>query len=138
MRMIQVARLITLYGISNCDSVRRAKKFLTGRGANFHFHDFRKDGLAARQVQDWLQRIDAEQLINKRSTSWKNLSTQEREVLGDPAINKSGSKQQQAAIAILVAQPTLVKRPLVQFEHGQLVAGFAEQSYIDLLAAEPV
>ena len=71
-----------LYGISNCDTVKKAKNWLETNNLDYRFHDFRKQGLETETVQDWLNQIPWDKLLNKRSTTWRNLDTevQQREL----------------------------------------------------------
>lgn len=105
---------ITLYGIPNCDTVKKARGWLTRHQIEYHFHDFRKDGLSAELAQRWLDELGLEVVINKRGTTWKQLDAATREQLS--AAN---------AAALIAANPTLVKRPVLDLGH-QRVAGFDE------------
>lgn len=109
-----------LYGIKNCDTVRKACRWLDQHGVAYQFHDFRTDGLSKRDVEQWLQDLGAEKLINKRSTTWKQLSEKERQLAC------SGS-----AADIILANPTLIKRPLLRVKQ-QLHSGFAETDYAQI------
>ncbi|HEY7886571.1 MAG TPA: ArsC family reductase [Cellvibrionaceae bacterium] len=93
-----------LYGIKNCDTVKKARAWLNERSVSYHFVDFRSDGINVAQVSQWIDTIGLEQLLNKRSTTWKNLSEAERQQALSP-------KQ---AGALIVANPTLIKRPLLE------------------------
>jgi len=108
-----------LYGIANCDTVRKAKKMLEHAGYKVEFHDFRKQGLTPDIIQAWLQRVDYTQLINKRSTSWKTLTDDE----------KKGVENQQ--LDIICKHPTLIKRPILQTQ-DQLLIGFNPTEYQNL------
>ena len=107
---------ITLYGIKNCDSVRAARRWLDDKGVDYHFHDIREQAIAADQWQAWLDRL-GETLLNKRSTTWKQLSPAQRDGL-DVA----------RAAPLLVAHPTLMKRPLLD-AGGELHLGFNAEQY---------
>ena len=109
--------MITLYGIKNCDTVKKARKWLDLHGIDHKFHDFRVDGLTDAAVQEWLDELGWEQLVNKRSTSWKQLSPEQRDNMDEAA----------AKAAILV-QPTLIKRPLLDTGH-QRTTGFSADKY---------
>ncbi len=111
---------ITLYGIKNCDSVKKARAWLTKQNLDYHFHDFRADGLEPQQVHAWLDELGLE-LINRRSTSWKALDEQTRETL---SLN--------TAAELILAQPTLIKRPLLD-TGAQRMVGFSEASYAEAL-----
>ncbi len=90
-----------IYGIKNCDKVRAAMKQAQAAGEAVSLHDFRVEGISLDLVNDMLQHIPFEQLLNKRSTTWKQLSEQQK---------------QQADAALLVEHPTLIKRPVVFVE----------------------
>ncbi len=109
--------MITLYGIKNCDSVKKARKWLENQGVEYRFHDFREDGLEPAAVKQWVQELGWEKLVNRRSTSWKALSADDRENMND------GS-----AVAAIIAQPTLIKRPLLDTGHERHT-GFSAAGY---------
>lgn len=111
---------ITLYGIKNCDSVKKARLWLAKEGIEYRFHDFRTDGLEGQQVRVWLDELGLG-LINKRSTSWKALDEQTREAL-----------TLDTAAELILAQPTLIKRPLLDTGAHRRV-GFSEAGYADSL-----
>lgn len=110
-----------LYGISNCDTVRKARRFLEQENIEFSFHDFRKDGLTAEHIEAWLQQVDVNTLINKRSTTWKQLDEANREkvLAGD-------------IIDICIANPTLIKRPVLS-QQDKVIVGFSEKTYQEWL-----
>ncbi len=109
--------MITLYGIKNCDTVKKARKWLETQGIEHSFHDFREDGLERTQVATWLADLGWETLVNRRSTSWKALTPEQREGMDDAA-----------ALEAIIAQPTLIKRPLLDTGH-ELHCGFAADNY---------
>ena len=109
-----------LYGISNCDTVRKARKFLENQQVDFQFHDFRKDGLDVATIQNWLKTIDFSELLNKRSTTWKNLSESDRQAI------------ENQDLALLAQNPTLIKRPVLVTENTLLV-GFNAERYQEVL-----
>ena len=92
----------TLYGIKNCDTVKKARTWLDGKNIEYKFHDFRADGLTKDQVKNWISEIGLDALVNKRSTTWKELDEATRNNLNA-----------QNAIAIIAEHPTLIKRPLL-------------------------
>ena len=109
--------MITLYGIKNCDTVKKARKWLELHGVEYEFHDFRADGLGPDAVQAWLAELGWQTLVNKRSTSWKALDEQQRE-----------SMDEESALAAILAQPTLIKRPLLDTGHERFT-GFSADNY---------
>lgn len=112
--------MTTLYGIKNCDSVKKATKWLDSRNVAYTFHDFRVDNIAENQVASWVDSVGWENVINKRSTSWKQLDSDSRERMDN--VN---------AIAAVLKNPTLVKRPVLE-RGGNLVFGFKESIYTKL------
>ncbi len=113
--------MITLYGIRNCDSVRKARNWLQASGVPFRFHDFRHDGLETRLVQQWVDQMGWEKLLNRRSTTWRRLASEDRSDL-DTA----------KAVALMLQHPALIKRPLID-AGGRYQAGFDEQRWVELL-----
>lgn len=111
---------ITLYGIANCDTVRKARRWLADQGIDYRFHDFRADGLKSEQVSAWLAELGPA-LVNKRSTSWKSLDPTSREEL-------STGTDSTGALAAIVAQPTLIKRPLLDTGNERHL-GFSPATY---------
>jgi arsenate reductase len=111
---------ITLFGIPNCDTVKKARRWLEQRQVPYQFHDFRKDGLAPAQVKTWLTQLEWDALINKRGRTWREL----------PDANKQISNTAQA-IDLCCKYPTLIKRPvLVSGKH--IMLGFDPKNYASL------
>lgn len=116
-----------LYGIPNCDTVRKARKFLEAHQVNHTFHDFKKEGLSLSLIQYWLTQHPIEKLVNKRSTTWKQLNDTQKEQL-----------MSQENLSILTEYPTLIKRPVLQIEdttQPTIIIGFNEKAYQGLLKA---
>ncbi len=109
--------MITLYGIKNCDTVKKARKWLELHAIDYRFHDFREDGLDRKTVAGWLEELGWESLVNRRSTSWKALDANTRE-----------NMDQASALAAIMTQPTLIKRPLLDTGHERH-SGFSASSY---------
>ncbi|MGD8175385.1 arsenate reductase [Marinimicrobium sp. ARAG 43.8] len=112
---------ITLYGIKNCDTVKKARRWLDDHGIDYRFHDFRADGLTAAQVDAWLNEFGLD-LVNKRSTSWKAL---------DPATRDALTVEN--ATPVILDTPTLIKRPLLDTGRVRRT-GFKPAEYEALLA----
>ena len=106
-----------LYGISNCDTVKKAKSWLEENNLDYHFHDFRKQGLESAIIQDWLSQIDWQKLLNKRSTTWRNLDAEVQQSVNAENI-----------IQLLVDNPTLIKRPVLKV-NGIINIGFNADTY---------
>lgn len=113
--------MVTLYGIKNCDTVKKACKWLDSQNISYQFHDFRIDGLEKKQVEAWIDELGWEAIINKRSTSWKALAEAER-------ININN----QSAVKLILETPTLIKRPLLDTGKRRHL-GFKADEYKALL-----
>lgn len=107
----------TLYGIRNCDTVKKARTWLDGHGVAHRFHDLRADGLDAAMLDAWIAAVGHETLLNTRGTTWRQLPEAEREGV-------DGGK----AAALMLAHPTLVKRPVLD-HHGRITVGFKAEIY---------
>lgn len=94
--------MITIYGISNCDTVRKARRWLTDNEIDHTFHDFRRDGLSEAQLREWADELNWELLLNRRGTTWRNLP--------DKVKNKVDLD---SAIALMLEQPAMIKRPIL-------------------------
>lgn len=114
--------MTTLYGIKNCDTVKKARAWLENQSIDFRFHDFRADGLSESQVKAWIQELGLDTLINKRSTTWKTLDDKTK-----------ASLDEHTAVAIILESPTLIKRPLLDTGHQRLV-GFKADVYASALS----
>jgi arsenate reductase len=115
---------MTLYGIPNCTTVKKARAWLAEHGHDVSFHDFKKQGVD----EAWLKKV-AEQagwqaLLNTRGTTWRKLSDEEKAAAGDEA----------GAIALMLAQPSVIKRPVLELD-GRYHLGFADGQYEELLGA---
>jgi Spx/MgsR family transcriptional regulator len=105
---------LTVYGIPNCDTVKKARRWLDEHGLAHQFHDFKKQGLDAATVQAWTQQLPWEQLLNKRGTTWRGL----------PADAQASAVDASSAARLMSAHPSLVKRPVVAWPDGRLSVGF--------------
>lgn len=111
--------MTTLYGIKNCDTVKKARQWLDSNKIDYRFHDFRQDGIEQEQVTQWIKQLGWETVVNKRSTTWKTLTPADRE-----AMNTN------TAISAILNNPTLVKRPLLDI-NGQFSVGFKATDYAE-------
>ena len=104
--------MTTIYGIKTCDSVKKTQKWLTENHIDYHFHDFRAAGLSAEKLDEWLAHLDWQKLINKRSTSWRQLTNEQK-----ATINPDSARQ------FMLGNPTLIKRPVIEHQ-GHYALGF--------------
>ena len=107
----------TLFGLSSCDTCRKARRWLDDHGIEYAYHDVRADGIAAEKIGAWIEAINWQTLVNKRSTTWREISDAEKADLSA-----------QRALRLCTQYPTLIKRPVLEWGGGILV-GFSPQSY---------
>jgi Spx/MgsR family transcriptional regulator len=112
--------MITLFGIKNCDTVKKSRLWLDDNHIDYRFHDFRADGITPEKITLWSTLIGIDQLINKRSTTWKTLSDHEK-----ASVNESN------VITLLMNKPTLIKRPLLEVDTNAYV-GFKANTYAEI------
>lgn len=111
--------MTTVFGITNCDTVRKARRWLDDHAIRYRFHDFRKDGLNADLLQDWLSRIEWERLVNRKGRTFRTLGK-----------DRTASLNRDAAMVLMLEHPTIIKRPVVEV-NGRLLVGFDEALYRD-------
>jgi len=103
-----------LHGIPNCDTVKRARAWIADQGVEHEFHDFKKAGVPEARLAAWLASAGWETLLNRKGTSWRKLDEATRAAVVDAA----------SAAALMRAQPSLIKRPVVDWPDGATTVGF--------------
>lgn len=111
--------MTTVFGIKQCDTVKKACRWLEQHDLSYVFHDFRTDGIDAPTIQSWLDELGEDTLVNKRSTTFRQLSDEDK------------SRLNQDPTAVLAEHPTLIKRPVVSHERG-LSVGFSDAQFTSL------
>lgn len=111
--------MLTIYGISNCDTVRKALKWLNKKGINYRFHDYKVEGISADQLESWMQQREWTEILNMRSTTWREL----------PQTLKESVVDAQSAIKIIPENYSMIKRPLVEKEGKVILLGFDQQQW---------
>ncbi|WP_186073139.1 arsenate reductase [Burkholderia gladioli] len=114
-----------VYGIPNCDTVKKARVWLDEHGVAFDFHDFKKAGLTAAIVKGWLKDVPLETLVNRRGTTWRALSDEV----------KASAETEAGAIALMLDKPSVIKRPVVEVDGRVKAVGFVSDQYAALFAA---
>ena len=111
--------ILTMYGIKNCDTIKKARNYLTANHINYQFHDYRADGLDAELLSTLIASAGWEALLNKRGTTWRKLDEAVRDSITDAA----------SAQALMLEMPAMIKRPLLQAADGSVLLGFNEATY---------
>jgi Spx/MgsR family transcriptional regulator len=96
---------ITLYGIPNCDTVKKARAWLDQHGVAYAFHDFKKAGVPADRLPAWIEAVGWEKLVNRQGTTWRKLDPQQQAAVRDEA----------SARQLMVSTPSVIKRPVVEW-----------------------
>lgn len=109
--------MLTLYGIPNCDTVKKARTWLEGQGIAYSFHDYKKAGIDKSMLEGWVKQAGWETLLNRAGTTFKKLPDAEKENLTE-----------KKAVALMLAQPSMIKRPVVE-KKGRITVGFKPELY---------
>ncbi|CAI1180711.1 putative reductase [Serratia entomophila] len=110
---------LTMYGIKNCDTIKKARRWLEEQGVAYQFHDYRTDGLDERLLRGFVERLGWEPLLNTRGTTWRKLDEAQRNACDNA----------DAAITLMLAQPAIIKRPLLDDGKGHALLGFSADGY---------
>jgi arsenate reductase (glutaredoxin) len=109
-----------MYGIRNCDTVKKARAWLESQGVEYRFHDYKAAGIDMRQLDRWCEELGWEALLNRAGTTFRKLPDSQKESLNESR-----------AVALMLAQPAMIKRPLVELR-GRLILGFKPELYKSL------
>lgn len=109
---------ITIYGIPNCDTMKRARAWLAEHGIDHVFHDYKKDGIDRARLEAWIRRVGWEALLNRAGTTFRKL----------PDAGKAGLDEKRA-MSLMLAQPSLIKRPVLEIGAGKPLVGFKPEIY---------
>jgi Spx/MgsR family transcriptional regulator len=104
----------TLYGIPNCDTVKKARAWLAQQGREVHFHDFKKSGVPADRLDAWMAAAGWERVLNRQGTTWRKLD----DALRASVVDAASAKQ------VMLAQASVIKRPVVEWADGTITVGF--------------
>ena len=106
-----------IYGIKNCDTMKKAFKWLEAQGINYDFQDYKKEAPSETQAKDWVESLGWENVINKRGTTWRKLDDQTKD-----------SMNNELAVKTMLDNPSIIKRPLIE-HNGKTLLGFKEADY---------
>ena len=107
----------TIYGIKNCDTMKRARAWLDARGVSYHFHDYKSAGIDVKRLRNWSRQIGWEVLLNTRGTTWRKLSPDQRADMNEVK-----------ALQVMMENPSVIKRPVLEIGTSVLV-GFHPERY---------
>jgi len=111
--------MIILYGIANCDTVKKSRAWLQTHALAFEFHDFKKQGVPPHRLEAWLQTLGWEVVVNRKGTTWRALPDEQKAAVVDAA----------TARALALAQPSVIKRPVVEWLNGSITIGFDPERF---------
>lgn len=117
--------MIKLYGIANCDTVKKARNWLAENNISFEFSDFKKTAPSVADIDGWLTQIPLETLLNRRGTTWRKLEDADRRAA-------EGSRDE--AVRLMAENPSLIKRPVLS-KNGRFYVGFSAESYRQIFSA---
>jgi len=109
--------MVTLFGIKNCDSIKKARAWLSDNGIEFKFHDVRQDGIGADQINYWIDQAGWETVLNRRGTTWRKLDSEIQETISGDNVT-----------ALLLEHPAMIKRPVLDID-GSITIGFKAEHY---------
>jgi len=110
--------MITMFGIKNCDTIKKARKWLEAEGIEYQFHDYKKDGLSPEMLNGWVKDLGWEALVNKRGTTWRKLPEETKDSI-DEAM----------AITVMLENTSIIKRPLLSNGTNKTLLGFKADEY---------
>jgi arsenate reductase len=110
-----------LYGIPNCNTVKKARTWLTENGIAIPFHDFKKQGISEELLKGWMKQISWEKLVNRQGTTWRQL----------PDKAKAAVCDESSAVRLMLEKPSVIKRPVLE-KDGKIILGFDEAAYQSL------
>jgi arsenate reductase len=115
----QIKMIYTLYGIPNCDTVKKARTWLTDNNIEFKFHNFKKDGLSEDKVDSWLEQEMPVVLVNNKGTTFRKLTDEQKQNYLDPKMSKS----------IMIENNSTIKRPVLEKDGKVIAVGFKPEMY---------
>ena len=114
---------VTIYGIPSCDTMKKARAWLDSYGVTYEFHDYKKAGIDRERLETWSKRVGWEVLLNRAGTTFRKLPDSDKQCLDE-----------KKAIALMLAQPSIIKRPVLDLGGGKLLVGFKPEVYAEGLS----
>lgn len=119
--------MVKIYGIKNCNSMKKAFDHLTEQGINYDFHDYKKQPISETKLQDWVSHLGLNMVLNKKGTTYRNLTDEQKHATND----------EQTAITLMAQYPSLIKRPIIEYQKNgetHYLAGFDKEKYAEVLS----
>jgi arsenate reductase len=115
--------MLKVYGIPNCDTVKKSLDLIKSKDVIYEFHNYKKDGITIEKLNSWIKQVPLDQLVNKKGTTYKALSDEEKTALENP----------KTAAKVLVEKTSVIKRPLLEKDEKILAIGFDKELFDKLL-----
>lgn len=119
-----MAKSITIYGIKNCDTMKKARAWLDRRGVDYAFHDYKSVGIDKDRLEGWVKKAGWETLISRAGLTFKKLPDRDKQSLNE-----------KKAVALMLKQPSMIRRPVLELSGGKLLVGFKPELYKDAVGA---
>jgi len=113
--------MTTIYGIKNCDTMKKARTWLDARGVAYVFHDYKASGIERARLEGWAAKVGWETLLNRVGTTFRKLPEKDKAELTE-----------KRAIALMLAQPSMIKRPVLELDGGKVLVGFKPSNYSEI------
>ena len=120
-----MATSITIYGIKNCDTMKKARAWLEKRGVNYVFHDYKTAGIERERLEQWCKKVGWETLLNRAGATFRKLPESEKQGL-----------DARKAVQLMLEQPSMIKRPVLELGGGRFLVGFSPDQYAESVATQ--
>jgi arsenate reductase (glutaredoxin) len=119
-----MAKSVTIYGIKNCDTMKKARAWLEQHGVDYVFHDYKTEGIQRERLEQWYKKVGWETLLNRAGTTFRKLPESEK-----------ARVDAHKAMELMLEQPSMIKRPVLELGGGKLLVGFTPENYSTMVAA---
>jgi len=113
---------MTIYGIPNCDTVKKTQTWFNTADISFDFHNYKKDGITKEKLKSWIKQLGVDPILNKKSATWRALSPEEQQAITTPT----------AAINLMMKSPSIIKRPIIEEGEKVIMVGFDADKYKEI------
>lgn len=113
--------MFIIYGILNCDTIKKTVNWFKANKIPYEFHDYKQQGISSQLLKSWIKQVGIETVVNKKSTTWRELSAADQEIMSDP----------RAAIPLIISNPSIIKRPVIESGGKVIITGFNEHLLLE-------